>query len=69
MPKCYIISNNQKNVVKDMFFKELNNDTIKLKKIESNSYPQQYYLIQYKENSEISWWVSYTGVVKLDKVF
>lgn len=65
-PRCYLISNSQQSVVKDMFGKELYNKSIVLRKVPNcTNANKKYHLIYYKQNTEIDWWLSYSQVPRL----
>lgn len=69
MPKYYLVSGSLVNVVKDMFIAELQKNIISLQKVKpTKENPKSYYLIWYEPNEEISWWINYVGLPRIDKI-
>lgn len=69
MPKYYLVSGSLVNVVKDMFFIQLQKNIISLQKIKpTKENPKSYYLIWNKPDEDISWWLSYAGLPRVDKI-
>lgn len=69
VPRTFLLPRNLYLVAKDLFPNELSKNIIEFTKAKPRPNTlQEYYITQKQPSEDVSWWLSYTGVPRVEKM-